>query len=138
VAVDQYGEAIDEVTLTWELGRRTALADTLRGFSTEADDQPDRTPPGTISRLAATAVEFGVAVELGRDLVTEHFRTELAAERTRVIGQTAAQPGPQLGAILTPGLTAGHQRTMSQEAGPALIQPPPSPQLGPDGPQLRQ
>lgn len=137
VAVDQYGEAIDEVTLTWALGRRTALADTLRGFNLEAD-QPDHAPPGTISRLAAAAVEFGVAVELGRDLMTEHFRTELAAERTRVIGQAVTQPGPQIRAILAPGLTVGQQRTLTQEVGPAVIQPPPSTQLGPDGPQLRQ
>jgi replicative DNA helicase len=139
VALDQYGEPVDEVTVTWSLGRRAAVADTLRGFDSDAADSVrEQVPAGALTRLGNTAVELGVAVELGRELLTEHVRAEIAAESGRVAGLAAKAEvtSTHVAAILSPGVTAGHQAAVTQEPGPRLIQRPPTPELGPDGPKL--
>lgn len=138
VALDQYGEPVDEVTVTWTLSRRAALAETLRGFDTDAaESMRDEVPAGAITHLANTAVEFGAAVELGRELLAERVRSEIATESSRVAGLEAKAEltNTHIAAVLSPGLT-GSQRTVTSEPGPGLIQGPPTPELGPDGPKL--
>lgn len=139
VALDQYGEPVDDVTVTWSLSRRTAVAETLRGFDAESGEAVlEQILPGTVNRLANAGVELGVAIELGRELLTEHVRAEIAAESSRVASRAATveQTGAQISAILSPGVTPGPHRTMTQEPGPTLVQKPPTPELGPDGPKL--
>jgi hypothetical protein len=139
VGLDQYGEPVDEVTVTWSLSRRSAVAETLQGFDPGSGDSVrEQIPPGTVSRLATTAVELGVAVELGRELLTEHVRAEITAESSRVSGLTAKADvtSSRIAAVLGPGLTSGHHQSVTHEQGPHLIQKPPTPELGPDGPKL--
>lgn len=139
VALDQYGEPVDEITITWSLSRRAALAETMRGFDAEvADSVREQVPAGTIARLASTTVELGVAVELGRELLTEHVRAEIAAESSRVAGVAAKaeRTNTHTAAITSPGVTAGLHRAVTQEPGRELIQRPPTPEVGPDGPKL--
>ncbi len=136
LAIDEYGGPIDELTLAWELGRRTGRAETMYGREGDGE-RLEYVAPGTLARLVTMTVEVGVAVEIGRDLATDHFRVELAAEKARVIAEsgTSRQTIAEVNAV--PGaITARHQR-MAEEETPRLVPPPPTPSLGPDGPKLR-
>lgn len=139
VGLDQFGEPVDEVTVTWSLSRRAALAETLQGFSDDSDvPAREQVPPGTVSRLATTVVELGVAAELGRVLLTEHVRAEITAETTRVSSLVARADATssRIASVLGPGPTTGHSHSVTREQGQQLIQKPPTPELGPDGPKL--
>jgi replicative DNA helicase len=136
LAVDEFGAPIDEMTLAWELGRRQGRAETM--YERAADDErPERVAPGTLARLVTTAVEIGVAVEIGSNMATDHFRAELAAEKSRVIAENGVHQTASTGASTAAVFGESRRHELTEWAAPRLLEPPPTPTVGPDGPQLR-
>ncbi|MEV6982162.1 DnaB-like helicase N-terminal domain-containing protein [Sphaerisporangium sp. NPDC051017] len=135
IAVDHYGEPVQELTLSWELARARSADLTLAGEP--IDSRFDATPaaPGYLARLAVTAVEAGVSIELGRDLLADHSRAELAAGAARITVNAvnavtiAHQPAAHR--------TLRHERGFAQDHSAPLLTPPDQ-TLGLDGPELRQ
>lgn len=128
VAVDQYGEPVEELTLAWELARTQSNEQARDGQTRTADTY---TAPGYMGRLAATAVETGAAIEIGRDLLAEHTRTELGAG----VEQTGLGTGGTISEATVRHDLQHHALTHDQT--PPLLTPPDHP-LGLDGPELRQ
>ncbi|MET8160333.1 DnaB-like helicase N-terminal domain-containing protein [Sphaerisporangium sp. NPDC005289] len=131
VAVDRYGEPVQELTLTWELARARSAAPPV---THETSIRPDGSPAasGYVARLARTAVEPGIAVEIGRDLLADHTRAEFTAgtaPRTTNTEVTMSEHATREALQREHGLSRA-------PAGPHLA--PPHRTLGLDGPELRQ
>jgi len=138
IAVDGYGEPVDELTLSWELGRRRALTDTLNGQPVETWRTEPHPATSYIAHLAeAAAVEVGVAVEIGRDLLTDHVRAEFTAQSRLAAHLNGNGTQPARAATASTGQQRAITHT-TQTSRPPLLQPPPTPTLGDDGPQQRQ
>lgn len=130
LAVADAGEVVDERTVAAELDRRNRVQ---VGQGPDEAALPDAAIRSAyLARLASTRVELGDAVEAGRDLLTEHTRTELAAETDRMIAQRQSNPQLSQARGVPPRRTITHRELSS---GPELLQPPP--QIGPDGPTVR-
>lgn len=130
LAVADDGEVVDERTVAAELDRRNRVQG---GQGPDGALLPDAAIRSAyLARLASTGVELGDAVEAGRDLLTEHTRTELAAETDRMIARRQSNPQPSQARGVPPRRTITHRELPS---GPELLQPPP--QIGPDGPTMR-
>jgi hypothetical protein len=103
IAVDGYGEPVDEVTLAWQLERSRAIG-------------PERptVAPSRISRLGALAASTGIALSLGRDLLADRVRAEADATSARSeagsVGHrrvmTPVSKGPALDPSVSPTSTA--------------------------------
>lgn len=77
VAVDGYGEPVDEVTLAWQLERSRAIG-------------PERPAASVrISRLGALGTTVGFALSIGRDLLADRIRAEADAKSSRTVDTTA-------------------------------------------------
>ncbi|MEV6986489.1 DnaB-like helicase N-terminal domain-containing protein [Sphaerisporangium sp. NPDC051017] len=132
VAVDEYGEPVEELTLSWELARSPSTDLALAGETTESRSEATPAAPGYLARLAVTAVEAGVAIEIGRDLLADHARAELmtaSGPLTRNAGTSAHD--------LAARRALHHERGLTQEAAAPLLTPPDR-TLGLDGPELRR
>jgi replicative DNA helicase len=71
--IDEYGDPVDELTVSWELGRRQAFENIdRRGIDAVREDLPSATGPGYLARLASATVTTGVALELGQQLADDH------------------------------------------------------------------
>lgn len=125
------GEPTDELTLTWRAASIVAHGDYTAGRTTTPDTVAAAIPAGTIARLAATRVDPLTALEAGRDLLAEHTRERIAAER-------AAAREARRHAPASYGGTAKGRLRDARSQDPALLQHPPA-QNGPrHGPQLSQ
>ena len=129
VALNRHGEPIDDLTLAWALARSTATRDVHEGRTTTPESFAAAIPPGTIARLAATSTDTVTALEIGRDLLADHARAQIAA---------AVNGSPQRHTpTVSPTTTEAQQRRMlASGTGQPLLQPPQ--QQNPSGPQLRQ
>ncbi|MFG1878030.1 DnaB-like helicase N-terminal domain-containing protein [Sphaerisporangium sp. NPDC049003] len=132
VAVDDYGEPVQELTLCWELARARSTEPTLTGETTESRSDTRPSAPGYVARLAVTVVEAGAAIEIGRDLLADHARAEIAAGTARLTANTGAIAHEPAG-----HRTLHHERGLTQEH-PAPVLKQPDRTLGLDGPELRQ
>jgi hypothetical protein len=134
VAVDRYGEPVEELTLAWELARVRA-AEASRTLDTDPRSQTRTADtaqaPGQLARLAVLTVEPGTAIELGRDLLAEHTRTEItASSRLGIDDNTHAR-------TVTTQHTLHTERTLTH-SDPTPLLSPPDRTMGIDGPELRQ
>jgi replicative DNA helicase len=130
LAVADAGEVVDERTVATELDRRNRVQG---GQAPDAVLLPDAAIRSAyLARLASARVEIGDALEAGRDLLTDHTRTELAAEAERAIAQQQSNTQPRQARGVPSRRTITHREP---SRGPELLQP--HPQIGPDGPTMR-
>ena len=119
IAVDGYGDPVTELTVSWEVARRVALDRTLNtsgDIGTANDQEPG---PAYLTRLGETTVQAGSAALIGRDLLAEQTRTELAAGTGGLAGTVSAdhaEPDRTARAGIASGLT--------QEPQPGMLQRP--------------
>ncbi|WP_019632520.1 DnaB-like helicase N-terminal domain-containing protein [Actinomadura atramentaria] len=116
IEVDRYGEPVNDLTVAWELVRTRAANDFI-----DRTTEPTTIAPGHLARLASIPVQAGIAVELGREMMSDHIRTTLTTEITRTDPALNFQQ-------------ANLSRTQEMRA-PLLS--PPDRNLGIDGPELR-
>ncbi|MET8139875.1 DnaB-like helicase N-terminal domain-containing protein [Sphaerisporangium sp. NPDC005288] len=131
VAVDRYGEPVEELTLTWELARARSAAPPLTQETSTGQDAP-LAASGYVARLARTAVESGIALEIGRDLLADHTRAEFTAGTAPRTADAEVTRNEQL---TREALHREHRLTRAT-ADPHLASPHRA--LGLDGPELRQ
>ena len=129
VTTAEQGEPVTELTVSWELSRQS---------STEGlayDDSMD----AYLSRLVATEVVVGAAVEVGRELLVDTLRADLAVEASRFVA--GAKLGEQVG--LPTGAVAGGFRPrapepeVQQHPAPSALQLPPVQPMPDNQPKIR-
>lgn len=119
IAVDGYGDPVTELTVSWEVSHRIALNRALNSGG-DSGTGYDREPgPGYVTRLAETTVQPGNAALIGRDLLAEHARTELAA-RTSGLASTVSGDHKELDRTARHGIASG----LTQETQPGTLQRP--------------
>jgi hypothetical protein len=143
VAVDGYGEPVEELTLAWQLARsHTNQMSMHPGRDTVRQEQ--LAGPGYLERLARMSVETGVAIEIGRDLLAEHTTAQLTAKTpdlSLVHARTADRTQQR---ELTQQRQPTQERQATLEAVPEvtrevapILAPSPDRTLGLNGPELR-
>lgn len=132
IAVTQSDEPVVEMTIFWELARMQAMNATLHGRTIEAE----MAPVNLLARLVSAPAEIAAAVEIGRELLADHVRAEVARDISQ-LDHSPARP-----AARAPGArAAGHDATPPHartRQGQTELTRPPEPELGHEGPQLRQ
>ena len=129
VAIDQHGEPVDELTLTWALARDAAISHSDAGRLTSPDTFAAAIPSGMIARLAVTATDPADGVEAARDLLAARAMTQIA-EATGVT-RGAGQHG-----VTSQAARQAAARPSALGSEPLLARPA-DPQLGRDTPPLR-
>jgi len=117
VTVSDQGEPVTELTVSWELSRQSgtegvAYNDTMDAY---------------LARLVATEVVVGAAVEIGRELLVDTVRADLAVDAARFIAEV--KQGEQVG-VPTSTVAGGPQQRApepgaQQRPAPEALQPPP-------------
>jgi len=137
VALDGYGEPVEELTLAWQLARsRTSeMSMDPAGETTRQEQVPG---PGYLERLAQLSVETGVAIEIGRDLLAEHTTAQLTARAPDLALVHGRTTDPTQRRELTQGQQATREVSaeLTHEVAPILA-PSPDRTLGLNGPELR-
>jgi replicative DNA helicase len=126
ISIDQYGEPVDELTLTWALARDAAISSSDAGRLSSPGELSAAIPAAMIARLAATPAGTATGVEVARDLLAGYTRAELARA-------TAAERGPG-----RHGITSTAAPWQHGSAREPLLARPPDIQLGRDAPQLHR
>lgn len=137
IAVARNGEQVNKRTLAVELDRGPASVEVAAAIDPRADaDAPGTAAepiPVFLARLMTTDVFEGMSLVAGRDLLDHNIRMELAAMRAPAeAGGSEPDAAPRR--LMPPSRETTHR---AQVRGPELLQPPPTPGLGPDGPQVR-
>jgi DnaB-like helicase N terminal domain len=127
VAIDQHGEPVDELTLTWALARDAAISHSATARIASPDALAAAIPSGMVARLAATPIDTAVGVEAARDLLAARAQAQIAEA-------TGITLGPGQDGITTPAARpAARQHGLGSEP---LLARPPDRELGRDTPQL--
>ena len=129
VTVTEQGEPVTELTVSWELSRQS---------STEGVAYDD-SMGAYLSRLVATEVVVGAAVEVGRELLVDTLRADLAVDAARFIAE--AKQGEQVG-LPTGAVARGLQQRapepeVQQHPAPSALQPPPMQPMPDNQPKIR-
>lgn len=122
ISVAGRGEPLGELTVAWEMNRIGPAPDTI-----SSDRLSDY-----LGTLATTTVERGAALLLGQELMADVFRVELEAMAADLSAREAAHEA------MRPRVQPQHGSTHTvQPDSSGLLEPPRSPDLGPDGPSMR-
>ncbi|HEV2347916.1 MAG TPA: DnaB-like helicase N-terminal domain-containing protein [Actinocrinis sp.] len=146
LTVAENGEPISELTVEWELSRRSATADPAATAPRPDEPAPaarhstDTSTPDYLARLVVTAVVVGAAVDLGNQLFTEDLRASLAIDAVRTLtrnGQPNPTTTPSSASTVSPRQTVTLTQPDPQTSASApLVQPPPQ-AAEPDQPKPR-
>lgn len=136
IAVTQSGEPATELTIAWELARQTAISDTMNGQTTATQTPETGTAASLLADLATRPIEVAVATQIGRDLLADQALAEIRREIS-ILKHNAAVESERIRGLRPAEHDATRQRPLTHDGEPALIKPP-APELGHDGPQLRQ
>ena len=129
VSIDQHGEPVDELTLTWDLARSAAISHSDAGRLCSPGELAAAIPSALIARLAATPADPADGVEAARDLLAARAQAQIA----EAIG-AARDPGQHGISSSAARPAAARQSALGSEP---LLARPPDPQLGCDTPPLR-
>jgi hypothetical protein len=88
-ALARHGEAVDELTVDWQLARTTALTQATSPATGPAGTGP--VPEGYVSRLAVIPVRAGTATLTGRILLNQYATAQQRARAAAANGHH--QPG---------------------------------------------
>ncbi|MFC1407169.1 MULTISPECIES: DnaB-like helicase N-terminal domain-containing protein [Streptacidiphilus] len=118
VTVSDQGEPVTELTVAWELSRQYSADGTTY----------DATMEGYLASLLATEVVVGTAVEIGRDLLVDTLRADLAVDAARVIADVkqGEQVGPVTGTAAEGPRARAAEQTLQEQPMPTAVQAPPA------------
>ncbi len=124
VAVSERGEPVEELTVIWELERRSSQEP--RKITPGDTSQVHGSLPvdGYLSGLFVASVEFGVAVEAGAELLAESLRTSLAADAAVEVKESVTQTAET--AVTHTAEMRPQPHIPRPSAAPPLQPPPPS------------